>query len=320
MVEGASDLASAGPGELAGVFDRKHLQAAQSSQAGVLIVPLSLAGAFGDRPVLAAAAAKASFAEAMALLYPVERPAAGVHATAVVSPDSILAGGVHIGPHVSIGDSVRIGASSVIGAGAVLMDHVEVGADVWIHPRAVIYPKTVIGDRCVIFAGAVIGAPGFGQTRDEAGRVVRVPHLGRVVLEADVEVGANSTVDRATFGETRLAARARLDNLVQIGHNARVGSDAMIAAQSGISGSSTLGDGAMMGGQSGLADHVTVGAGSAVAAKSAVFSDVGPREMVAGIPAMPISRWRRIVAVQARLPELWKRWSAASEEKGTRGE
>lgn len=316
MVEGAADLASAGLRELAGVFDGKHLSAAQSSSAGVLIVPVALASSFAGRPVLASGAAKASFAKAMTLLYPVERPPAGVHPSAVLGRGVVLGDGVHVGPHVSIGDSVSLGASSVIGAGAVLMDEVQIGVEVWIHPRAVIYPRTLIGDRCVIFAGAVIGAPGFGQARDESGRAVRLPHLGRVVLEADVEVGANSTVDRATFGETRLAQRARLDNLVQVGHNARVGADALIAAQSGLSGSSTLGDGAMMGGQSGLADHVTVGAGSAVAAKSAVFSDVGPREMVAGVPAIPISRWRRIVAVQSRLPELWKRLNAAVEGKG----
>jgi len=171
----------------------------------------------------------------------------------------------------------------------------------------VVYPQTTIGPRSTLLAGAVVGAPGFGHAVDEAGRALRIPHVGRVVIEEDCEVGANTTIDRATFGETRIRSRARLDNLVQIGHNVDVGPDCMLAGQSGIAGSTRLGRGVLMGGQSGIADHRTVGDGSIVAAKSAVLSDLESGQVVAGIPAMPMARWRRLVAIQSRLPELWRR-------------
>lgn len=317
IVTSARDLESAEPSELAALYDRRHVEVARTSRAGALLVPPDLRGEFAGRALIIASATKAAFARAVALLHPTAHPPAGVHPTAVIGAGTTLGRGVHVGPHATIGEQVTIGAGCVIGAGAVVMDQVELGCDVWIHPRAVVYPRTIIGARCVLLSGAVVGAPGFGQAKDQAGQVVRVPHLGRVVLGDDVEVGANTTIDRATFGETRIEDRARIDNLVQVGHNARIGRDALIAAQCGLSGSSRLGDGAMMGGQSGIADHVCVGDGSAVAAKSAVFGDVAAGEVVAGIPALPIARWRRIAAVQARLPELWRTLRGqVTEDKG----
>lgn len=304
-LSGVADLDQAGPAELAALYDPSQAERASASGAGALVADEAGAAKLAGRNLLVAAAPKAALARAAALIRPESRPETGVHPAAVVSEEAELADDVHVGPGAFIGALCRVGSGSVIGPGAVLLDEVELGRDVWVHPRAVIYPGTWVGDRVRIFAGAVVGASGFGHAHDERGEAVRIPHLGRVVIEEDAEIGANSCVDRASFGETRIGARAKLDNLVQIGHNAQVGPDAMIAGQSGLSGSSKIGRGVVVGGQSGLADHVTVGDRSAVAAKSAVFHDVGSGETVAGVPAQPVSRWRRMIAAQARLPEIW---------------
>jgi len=316
-VSRVSDLGTAGRDDLAALYDRKLIDEAMRSKAGVLVVPAALAARFGKRNLILAEAPKAALARAAALVHPVPPPASGVHETAVVGRDVVLGDDVAIGPNAVVGDRCVIGSGSVLGAGVVLLDDVRLGEGVELHPRVVLYPRTEVGAGCVLLAGAVIGAPGFGHARDERGRAIRVPHFGRVVLEECVEVGANTTIDRATFGATVIGARSRLDNLVQVGHNARVGADCMVAAQSGLSGSSELGDGVVVGGQSGLADHVAVGSGSAVAAKTSVFKNVEPGSMVAGTPAMPISRWRRMVAVQARLPEIW---AAERRRRGPREE
>jgi UDP-3-O-[3-hydroxymyristoyl] glucosamine N-acyltransferase len=315
-LSGVAELARAGSGELAALYDRRQAEAARASGAAALVVDEEVADQLPGRDLLVAAAPKAAFARAAAMLRPPSRPETGIHPSAAVSEEAELDDDVCVGPGASIGALCRVGRGTVIGAGAVLLDEVEVGRDVWIHPRAVIYPHTVVGDRAQVFAGAVVGAPGFGHAHDEAGRAVRIPHLGRVVVEEDAEIGANTCIDRASFGETRIGARAKLDNLVQIGHNALVGPDAMMAGQSGLSGSARLERGVVVGGQSGVADHVTVGERSAVAAKSAVFQDVGPGEVVAGVPAQPISRWRRMVAAQAKLPEIWSAVRRLGRDRG----
>lgn len=305
-MDDVASLADAGPRALAAVYDARLFPLAEESAAGILVVPAALVSRLPGRALLVSPAPKADFARAVDLVRPERRPRPHVDRTAVVAPDARLGHDVSIGPGASIGARARLGDRVVVGAGAIVLDDVEISDDAVIHPRVVLYPGTVVGARTRILAGAIIGAPGFGHARDPSGRSLRVPHLGRVVLEEDVEIGANATVDRATFGETRIRARARIDNLVQVGHNAEIGEDALVSAQSGLSGSSRLGRGTMMGGQSGLADHVTVGDHAAVAAKTAVFADVPERTVVAGIPAMPMGRWRRLAAIQARLPDLWR--------------
>ncbi|UCF67144.1 MAG: UDP-3-O-(3-hydroxymyristoyl)glucosamine N-acyltransferase [Acidobacteriota bacterium] len=307
VVGSADELESAGAEALAALYDERYIGRAERSAAGTLIVPVRLAERFAGRNLMLSDAPKASFARAIELLHPRRRPDPGVHPSASIGDGVSLGRDVTIGPGAVVANECRIGDRSVVAAGCVLLEQVELAEDVILHPRVVIYPRSRVGARSVLLAGAVVGAPGFGQAHDEHGRAVRVPHLGRVVLEEDVEIGANATIDRATFGETRIGARTRIDNLVQIGHNAQVGPDVLIAAQSGLSGSSRLGRGVVIGGQSGLADHVSVGDRSAVAAKTAVFQDVGADQAVAGIPALPIARWRRVAATQAKLPEVWSK-------------
>lgn len=315
LVRAAADLSGAGAFDLAALFDGRRKGDALASSALALIVPEGLAADFAGRHLLLSRFPRADFARAIDLLHPEVRPAAGLHPSVQVGSGVVLGQGIWAGAGVLIGDGCRIGDGARIGPGCVLLDEVDLAEEVVLHPRVVLYPRTVIGARSVVLAGAVIGAPGFGFAPGPAGPV-RVPHLGRVVIEEDVEIGANTTIDRATFGETRIGARTKLDNLVQVAHNVTVGPEVMIAAQSGLSGSCTLGQGVVVGGQSGVADHIAVGRGSLVAAKTAVFGDVAPGEAVAGIPACPAARWRRITALEQRLPQIWKTLRGLAQGRG----
>ncbi len=306
-IRGAAPLDAAGPGDLAALYDPRFADAARASRAGALIVPEEVADRFPDRPVLPSRAPKADFARAIELLYPEPSPEPGVDTRAVLGRDVVLGHEVSIGPLAHVGDGCRLGDRVVIGPGAVLLEGVVVGADTRIHPGVIVYPGTEIGRRCRLLAGAVIGAPGFGVAVDAEGRTVRLPQLGRVVLEDDVEIGANTTVDRAMFGETRIGAGTRLDNLVQVGHNVRFGRNVLVAAQSGFAGSSSVGDGTLVGAQAGVGDHVRVGGRAVLATRSGVLKDVADGEAVAGFPAMPLAAWRRLVVILRRLPETWRR-------------
>jgi UDP-3-O-[3-hydroxymyristoyl] glucosamine N-acyltransferase len=206
----------------------------------------------------------------------------------------------HVAPYAVIGAGSRIGAGAVVGAHAVVGRGCEVGTGAVLHPHVVLYDGTAVGEGSEIHAGAVLGSDGFGYATRQ-GRHHKVPQVGRVVVEAEVEVGANTTIDRATLGETRIGAGTKIDNLVQVGHNVRVGRAAILCGQAGIAGSSRLGDGVVLAGQAGVGGHLTLGDRVQVAAKSAALSSVEPGMQVAGIPAVEMGKWRREVALRSRL-------------------
>ncbi len=206
----------------------------------------------------------------------------GVHETAAVHPSATVDETAHIGPFAVIGAKARVGKECVVGA------------------HAVIGQGCALGNRVVIGPGAVIGHDGFGFVPTPKG-ARKIRHVGRVVVEDDVEIGANTCIDRATLGTTRVCRGAKLDNLVQIGHNATIGEGVLVAGQAGVAGSARIDAGAMLGGQAGIADHLTVGAGARVAAKSGVIGDVPPGEVVAGYPAMPRKKWLKAMAYLKRI-------------------
>lgn len=224
----------------------------------------------------------------------------GVHATAVVGASARLGEGVHVGPHAVVGEGCSIGPGSIVGAGSVLM------SDVQVAENCVIYPNVTIRERCElhqgvrVHSGAVIGSDGFGYARTEEG-VHKIPQIGVVVLEEGVEIGANVCIDRATTGRTVVQAHAKVDNLVQIGHNVRIGPRSAISAQSGISGSCSLGADVILGGQVGLADHVDIGDRVRLGAKSGVSNDIPEGEIYSGYPAREHRQWRRLHAHYGRL-------------------
>ncbi len=220
-------------------------------------------------------------------------------------------------PNVKLGKNVVIREFAVVESGVCLEDGVVVlpfayvgrnsvvGEGTILFPGAVVYPNTVVGKRCRIHAGAVVGADGFGYY-EKNGKRVKIPQIGRVVIGNDVEIGANTCIDRATFGKTVIGEGTKIDNLVQIGHNCKIGRDCAFAGQVGISGSVKVGDRVLMGGQVGIADHISIGSDVKIAAKAGVMSDIKDGEAVIGAPAMPAARWKRIQAVINRLPEIYK--------------
>lgn len=212
--------------------------------------------------------------------------------------------GVHPGAFVD--PSARLGARVCVYPGAWIGAECEIGDDTVVFPNVVVYPRTRIGRRCRIHAGAVLGADGFSYHPTEQG-LRKVPHLGRLIIEDDVEIGANTTVDRAFLGETRLGASVKLDNLVHVGHNTTVGASTVIAAQSGISGSCRIGAGCQIGGQVGVADHATVGDGAKLGARAGAHGRLAGGQTYLGVPAIPVRIARRTMATMRHLPEMWRR-------------
>jgi len=307
-VAGLRALALAGPSELSFLHQAGYKAEAQSSRAGAFLVPQSLREVALElgRPLLVVANSQLAVARALEIFHPRRRPAAGIHATAVVAADVELGVDLTIGPYVVIEEGCRIGAGSVLEAHVVVGRDCTLGRGVWLHPGVVLYAGTELGDRVEIHSGAVLGADGFGYA-SVRGVHHKVPQVGRVVLGEDVEVGANATIDRATLEATRIGAGSKIDNLVQVGHNVETGKGCILCGQAGIAGSAKLGDYVVLGGQAGVSGHLEIGTGAQVAAASAALQTVEPGRQVAGIPATGISEWRRQVAALPRLGELLRR-------------
>ncbi|MBI4576036.1 MAG: UDP-3-O-(3-hydroxymyristoyl)glucosamine N-acyltransferase [Planctomycetes bacterium] len=302
LITGVASMAGAGASDLTFAADDAHLAALATSRAAAVIaerdqVPAGMGLVLHPHPYLALV----RFVDAVGGVW---RPAGqGVSDLAKVAPDARIGEDASIGPFAAVGVGVHVGARARVGAGVIVGDGCVLAEDVVLHPRVVLYPDCQVGARTVIHAGAVIGADGFGYLRD-GDRMVKIPRIGRVVIEEDVEIGPNTCVDRATFDETVIRRGSKIDNLVQVGHNCQVGPDAVLCAQVGLSGRVTVGRGATMAGQSGVADGGTVGEGATVAGGSGIFSRVGPGEVVGGYPAIPHREFVRGAAALRRLPEL----------------
>jgi UDP-3-O-[3-hydroxymyristoyl] glucosamine N-acyltransferase len=301
-ITGVADLATAGPGDLTFFGHPRYRALLDATAAAAVIVggdapPL-------DRPLLRAASPYLAFARALAIFHPPTRPVAGTSPLAWVAPSARVHPEAAIAPFVAIGEEARVGARTIvephvsIGRGAV------VGEDCVLHAHVSVRDGVRIGDRVIVQNGAVIGSDGFGFTPGPDRRHHKVPQVGIVVIEDDVEIGANTTVDRATVGETRIGAGTKIDNLVQVGHNVRIGRDVLLAAQVGISGSATLEDGVTLGGQVGVQGHITIGRGVVAAGQSGVTNSVEPGRFVTGYPAIDNRAWRKASVLFARLPEL----------------
>jgi UDP-3-O-[3-hydroxymyristoyl] glucosamine N-acyltransferase len=301
VVTGVAPLESAGPDDIAFLIDGRHADAARASRAGAFLASPD-AGSL-PAPALRCREPQQAVIDLLLLFHPRPATVAGIHPSAVVAAEARVDPTASVGPlavigaGASVGRDVRIHALAYVGAAVVVGDGSE------IHPHAVLYPGVTIGQRVTVHAGAVIGGDGFGYVFDGR-RHRKMPQVGTVVVEDDVEIGANTTIDRATLGITRIGAGSKLDNLVQVGHNVEVGEHSILVAQVGISGSSRLGRGVVLGGQVGVADHVTVGDGVMVGAQSGVHADVHDGAKLLGSPARPLMQAKRIMLTWDRLPDL----------------
>ena len=307
--DGAMEIAGVAAPERAGARDLIYVEAAKHAErvaasAAMCVVAgkgLSLLG----KTVLRSAQPKVAFAKAAALLLDRAPIAAGVHPTAIVAPLARVAEGVSIGPYAVIGEDAHVGAGTQIGAHAVIGAGCWIGENCRIHPRVTLYANVRVGHRVEIHAGAVIGADGFGYAFGE-GKYWKFPQAGIVEIGDDVEIGANATIDRGSLDDTRIAEGVKLDNLVHVGHNVQIGAHSVVAAQTGISGSSVLGHHVVVGGQVGIADHCTLEDGAVAGAQAGIPTGKTIRggQTVWGTPAREIGKFKEAYAWYARLPEL----------------
>jgi len=300
-----SGIADAGPGDLTFFSNPKYAPELRATHASAVILapnagPAPCAMLRHPQPYLA-------FAQAVELFADGWRPAAGAHPQAILGEGVQLGEGTSIGPFAVIGDGAVIGARTLIYPHVVIGRHARIGEDCTLHARVSIRERVRIGNRVVIQDGAVLGSDGFGFARRADGTHHKIPQIGGVVIEDDVEIGAQTAIDRPAVGETRIGAGSKIDNLVQVAHGVTVGRNVLLAAQVGVAGSTTIEDGVTLAGQVGVAGHLTIGKGVVATAQTGIPNSIDPGTMVSGYPAIPNRDWLKSSAVFRRLPALQKR-------------
>jgi UDP-3-O-[3-hydroxymyristoyl] glucosamine N-acyltransferase len=298
-------IEAAGPGEVTFLANPKYSSALASTRASAVIARPDAPG--GTCAMLRTDDPYLAFARAVGLFAPSSRPPAGVHALAAVASSATIGSDVAIGPFVAIGEDARIGHRTVIYPNVTVGPGATVGDDCVIHSNVSLRERVTVGHRVVLQNGVVVGADGYGFVRRPDGTHEKIPQVAAVVIEDDVELGANTTVDRPAVGETRIKSGTKIDNLVQIGHGVRVGRNVLMAAQVGIAGSTEVGDDVMFGGQVGVGGHLTIGNGAIAVGQSGVTNSLDPGAVVAGYPAIDGKEWRKASVIFRRLPELKRR-------------
>ncbi len=309
-ITGVAGLQNIREGDIIFIESEKWLNLALKSPAAAVIAPMSiqeLRSPNASKPALLTDNPRLTFAKVVETFAVNRRVSPGVHPTAVIGEEVVMGRDVSIGAHAYIGHGCRIGDHVIIHPHAFIGDNVTIGEGSIIFPFACLHHEVVVGKRVIVYSGAIIGSDGFGYVQDKETRSHhKIPQIGTVILEDDVEVGANTTIDRATLDATIIGAGTKIDNLVQIGHNCRIGRHCIIAAQTGICGSTVIEDYVVLLGQSGVKGHVTIGEGALIGGRGGVISDVPPGAKVSGYPAGPHIEKMRIEAASHKLPELLK--------------
>jgi UDP-3-O-[3-hydroxymyristoyl] glucosamine N-acyltransferase len=297
-------IEDAGPGDLTFFTNLKYAAALKSTAASAVILGETAAPA--PAAMLRTGHPYLAFARAMELFSDGWTPARGVHRLACVETGAVVAPDASVGAFTVVGEGARIGARTVVYPHVTIGRRAEIGDDCVIHARVSIRERVQIGHRVVLQDGAVIGSDGYGFARTPEGTHYKIPQTGGLVIEDDVEVGANAAIDRPAVGETRIGAGTKIDNLVQIAHGVTVGRHVLLAAQVGVAGSSTIEDGVTLAGQVGVAGHITIGKGSIATAQTGIPNSLDPASFVSGYPAIPNREWLKASAVFRKLPELRK--------------
>jgi len=305
QLTGIASVESAIPGDLIFVDQEKNLRRAVESRASAVIIGDFAAEAKNSKPLLVATQPRLAFARAAQLLCPRPVPKPGIHPSAIVHPSAQLANDVAIEERVVIGEGVQVGGGTRIGAGTVIGAKASIGRNCDLYPNVTVYPGVRLGDRVIVHSGAVLGSDGFGYVRDQAsGRYEKFPQVGRLEIEDDVEIGANTTIDRGALNLTRIGRGAKIDNLVHIGHNCQIGEDVVIAAQTGLSGSITIEKNVVLGGQVGIGEHARIEEGVMLGGQGGVLPNKvlrGKGIAFWGTPAKPVREYLKELAVLARL-------------------
>ncbi len=301
-ITAVAGIEHAGPGQLTFVSNPKYNAAAKTTRASAVIVaedfPAIPTGMLrSQNPYLA-------WSKAIGLFYQPPRYAPGIHPTAVVHPTAKLGKGAHIGPYVVIDEDVAIGDNAVLLAHVVIYRGVNIGNNFLGHAHTVVREFCRLGDNVVLQNGAVVGSDGFGFAKDDSGRWNKIVQSGNVVIESDVELQANTCIDRASIGETRIGRGTKIDNLVQVGHSCTIGHDTLLISQVGLGGTTEVGNNVILAGQVGVSGHVKIGDGAIAIAQSGIPHDVPAGAMVSGSPAIEHKLWVRCCAAYARLPEI----------------
>jgi UDP-3-O-[3-hydroxymyristoyl] glucosamine N-acyltransferase len=304
-IEKVASIAHAQTGDLVFVESARHLNEALNSNASAVIAGEFAAGSTGRKPLLISPRPRLAFATAAKLLYPRKTYAPSIHPSAIIERSAKIAPTASVDALAVIEANAVIGERCFIASGCYIGPGVVIGDDCEIYPRVVVYSGTTIGRRVIVHAGAVLGSDGFGFVRDETyGRYVKFPQVGRLVIGDYVEIGANCTIDRGALDETVIGPGTKLDNLVHVGHNCSIGANVVIAAQAGISGSSTVGDDCLLGGQVGLGDHVTIESGAILGGQSGVLPNKtirGKGVVYWGTPVKPVREYLKELATLSRL-------------------
>jgi UDP-3-O-[3-hydroxymyristoyl] glucosamine N-acyltransferase len=311
-ITGVAGIEDAAAGDLTFLANRKYRPALVATRASAILIapgagPVPLAALRSENPYL-------DFARAIELFHAAPHYPLAVHSTAIIADTAKVGTGAHIGPYCYIGEDVEIGCNAVLHSFVTIYSGARIGDDFFAHSHSCVRENCRIGNRVLLQNGVVVGSDGFGFARDASGRWHKMRQAGIAVVADDVEIQAHSAIDRATIGETHIGRGAKIDNLVQVGHACKVGSDTLLCGQVGLAGTTRVGSRCILAGQVGAAGHLTIGDGATLTAQSGVPTDVPPGAVYSGYPAMDNLAWRKSVAVFNRLPDLQRELRALREE------
>jgi UDP-3-O-[3-hydroxymyristoyl] glucosamine N-acyltransferase len=310
-IRGVAGMESAGPDQVTFLANRKYFALLKTTRAAAVLIEEGVAiERTSSLPPLAALRSEnpyLAFAHALELFYQPPRYAPGIHPTAVIAGTAKIGDGAHVGPYCYVEEEAEIGRNAVLHSFVNIYRGAKIGDDFFAHAHSVVREFCRLGNRVILQNGAVVGGDGFGFAKQKDGAWYKIVQSGPAVLEDDVEIQANASVDRATIGETRIGRGTKLDDLVLVGHASHVGNDTLLCGQVGLAGSTKIGNNCILAGQVGTAGHLTVGDGTVITAQSGVPNDIPPRALYSGYPAVENSQWLKMMAALHRLPELQKR-------------